>query len=243
MDSNTHSTRHPAGTSSVQALVAQLQGLADQDPDRLADAALAERVQVLRTADRPPGRPVAGRTRRPRCPGGRRRRTRRPGRLHRQLAPGPAAHECRHRRQLCADRPGAVPRAVDRDRPGPGRRGASPRPMPRCWPPAPTTCPPMSPPRPNRSWWKRPAGWTRPGCDEPSPTCGWWPTLTVPRPRPNASISGGGCGCRRPGRAWSPSTGCWTPRPARPCWPPWSPWPAPPTPTMPAAVASAAPMP
>ena len=37
MDSNTHSTRHPAGTQAAfQALVAQLQGLADQDPDRLA---------------------------------------------------------------------------------------------------------------------------------------------------------------------------------------------------------------
>jgi hypothetical protein len=28
-----------------------------------------------------------------------------------------------------------------------------------------------------------------------------------------------------PGRAWSPSTACSTPRPARPCWPPWRPGP------------------
>ncbi len=66
----------------------------------------------------------------------------------------------------------------------------------------------------------------------------WSPTPTVPRPRPNGSISGGACGCRPPGRAWSPSRGCWTPRPARPCSPPWSRWPAPPTPRMRAAVAS-----
>jgi hypothetical protein len=54
MDSNTHSTSHPAGTpAGFQALVAELQRLADQDPNRLADGAWAERVQVLRgLADR-----------------------------------------------------------------------------------------------------------------------------------------------------------------------------------------------
>ncbi len=40
-------------------------------------------------------------------------------------------------------------------------------------------------------------------------------------------ISSGGCGCRQPWRAWWPSTGCWSPRPARLCWRPWSRWPAP----------------
>jgi Domain of unknown function (DUF222) len=35
------------------------------------------------------------------------------------------------------------------------------------------------------------------------------------------------------GRAWSPSRGCWSPRPARSCWRPWSPWPAPTTATTP----------
>ena len=50
-------------------------------------------------------------------------------------------------------------------------------------------------------------GWTRPGCGGPSPTCGWWPTPTAPTPRPSAATSGGGCGCRRPGRAWSPVNG------------------------------------
>ena len=49
MDSNTHSTSHSAGTpAGFAALVAELQGLAAQDPDRLADGAWAERVLVLR---------------------------------------------------------------------------------------------------------------------------------------------------------------------------------------------------
>jgi hypothetical protein len=45
MDSNTHSVGTPAGLS---ALVAELQGLADQDLDGLADGALAGRLLVLR---------------------------------------------------------------------------------------------------------------------------------------------------------------------------------------------------
>ena len=49
MDSNTHSSSHSAGTpAGLGALVAELQGLAAQDPDRLADAAWAERLLVLR---------------------------------------------------------------------------------------------------------------------------------------------------------------------------------------------------
>jgi hypothetical protein len=49
MDSNTHSTSHSAGTpAGLGALVAELQGLAAQDPDRLGDGARAERVLVLR---------------------------------------------------------------------------------------------------------------------------------------------------------------------------------------------------
>jgi hypothetical protein len=49
MDSNTHSTSQSAGTpAGLGALVAELQGLAAQDPDRLADAARADRVLVLR---------------------------------------------------------------------------------------------------------------------------------------------------------------------------------------------------
>jgi hypothetical protein len=61
MDSNTHSTSHPAGTpAGFSALVAELQELAAQDPDRLADGARAERVMVLRRlADRLEGQWLA----------------------------------------------------------------------------------------------------------------------------------------------------------------------------------------
>ena len=45
MDSNTHST---GGPKRLGALAAELQELAAQDPDRLSDATLAERVRVLR---------------------------------------------------------------------------------------------------------------------------------------------------------------------------------------------------
>jgi hypothetical protein len=49
MDSNTHSTRHSAGTpAGLGAVVAELEGLAAQDLDGLADGARAERVLVLR---------------------------------------------------------------------------------------------------------------------------------------------------------------------------------------------------
>jgi uncharacterized protein DUF222 len=59
----------------------------------------------------------------------------------------------------------------------------------------------------------------------------------------DAAMTGGGSGWPRPGKAWSPSTGCWRPRPARPCWPPWSRWPARPTLATPAAAANGPPMP
>jgi hypothetical protein len=49
MDSNTHSTRHSTGTpAGFSAMVAELQGLADQPLDGLADTARAERVLQLR---------------------------------------------------------------------------------------------------------------------------------------------------------------------------------------------------
>ena len=120
MDSNTHSTSHPAGPAALQALVAELQSLADQDPDGLADAALAERVLLLRgLMDRLEGhwlaeladvdaRGAAG--------------------AEQGVQAGSTAGWLRARlrmsagrgRQLGADRPGAVPRPPDRDRPGPG---------------------------------------------------------------------------------------------------------------------------
>jgi hypothetical protein len=54
MDSNTHSTSHPPGTpTGLSTLVAELQGLAAQDPDKLSDGARADRVLRLRgLADR-----------------------------------------------------------------------------------------------------------------------------------------------------------------------------------------------
>jgi uncharacterized protein DUF222 len=66
---------------------------------------------------------------------------------------------------------------------------------------------------------------------------------TPPPPKPNASTPSGGCGWLPPWRAWSPSTGCWNPKPVSCCWRPWSRWPAPTPPPMPAAAASAAPTP
>ncbi|HJW62690.1 MAG TPA: hypothetical protein VJ849_04265, partial [Actinomycetes bacterium] len=57
MDSNTHSAGGPDGFS---ALVAELQGLADQPLEGLSDAARAERVLVLRgLADRVDGQWLA----------------------------------------------------------------------------------------------------------------------------------------------------------------------------------------
>jgi Domain of unknown function (DUF222) len=64
-----------------------------------------------------------------------------------------------------------------------------------------------------------------------------------PTPRPSDATSAGGCGWHPPSRAWSPFRGCWIPRPARACWPPWNRWPAPPTRAIPAPVASGGPMP
>src|SRR5215218_6929400 len=49
--------------------------------------------------------------------------------------------------------------------------------MPGCWPTAPATSPTTWPPRPNRCWWRRPGGWTHPGCAR------WWPICGGDRPR------------------------------------------------------------
>jgi hypothetical protein len=60
---------------------------------------------------------------------------------------------------------------------------------------------------------------------------------------PSAVMRGGACGCRRPGIAWWPSTGCWRPKPATSSRRPWSPWPARARPVMTARAASAPPTP
>ena len=71
--------------------------------------------------------------------------------------------------------------------------------------------------------WRRPGGWTRPGCDRSWAISSCWPTPTAPPAGPSGATSGGACGWPRPWRAWWRSVGCWSPRPARPCWPPWTP--------------------
>ena len=57
-----------------------------------------------------------------------------------------------------------------------------------------TTCPTTPPPRPNRSWSTRPAGWTHPGCAGPWPTCAESSTPRPPPATPTANRSSGGCG-------------------------------------------------
>ena len=92
-------------------------------------------------------------------------------------------------------------------------------------------------------WWTRPAASTLPGCDGSSATCDWSSTRTAPATWRSGAMRGGGCGSPPPGRAWSPSTACWSRRPATPCCRRWSRWPARPAPTTAAAAASATPTP
>ena len=233
MDSNTHST---SGPDRLTALVAAVDGLTAQDLDRLTDAALADRLRVLRRQlDRQEGqwlrtlaaidaRGAAGADQGVQAPST-------AGWLRARLRLSAGAGQ-----QPGPHRPRAVPRSADRHRRGVDRRGPSRRPMPRCWPPAPRSCPPTSPLRPNRCWWTAARRLDPPRLRQ---AIGHLRLVADPegaeRPGRAAACSGGGCGWRPPGRAWSRSTGCWTPRPARPCWPHWTRWPAPPAPTTTAA--------
>ena len=54
------------------------------------------------------------------------------------------------------------------------------------------------------------------GCGGSPGTCSRWPTPTAPTGIGNAAMPAAGCGWPRPLTAWSPSTGCWNPKPARP---------------------------
>src|SRR5512132_1788256 len=54
--------------------------------------------------------------------------------------------------------------------------------MPACSPPAPTTWPTRSRPRPNRCWWRRPAAWTQPACARWSAICARCSTRPHRRP-------------------------------------------------------------
>src|SRR5512132_787144 len=238
MDSNTHSTSTPDG---LTALAAAVEGLAAQDLDGLTDAVRAERVLVLRRLlDRLEGhwlaelagvdaRGAAGADQGVRLP------------------PPPAGAAAgsagRGRGQQCrADRPGPVPRPPDRDRPGRDRRGAVGGPRRRAG---------RRHPRPDRSHCCR----GRTGAGGGGPAAGPTPAAAAP----GASAAGGRPQSERDrterrhqdrwvrltpaSRAWWPSMGCWSPRPARCCWPLWGPWPARPTPRMTPAVANGPPMP
>src|SRR5512132_3067 len=54
--------------------------------------------------------------------------------------------------------------------------------MPACSPPAPTTWPTRSRPRPSRCWWRRPAAWTQPACARRSAICARCSTRPHRRP-------------------------------------------------------------
>ena len=142
MDSNTHSASAPAGTpAGLGAGVAELQDLVDQPLDGQPDAVRADRVMALRgLADRIEGhwlaeladvdaRGAAGAEQGVQAPstaGWLRARLR--------LSAGAASSLVRTARALYR---GPCPPPAKPWPPGP-----SPRPMPRCWPPAPRTCPP-----------------------------------------------------------------------------------------------------
>src|SRR5215213_1845065 len=251
MDSNTYSaqppTGRPAGSPDEQpaglaALTAALDELDGQDLDRLSDVVRAERVPALRQlTDRLEGqwlKELAGVD------------AHRAAGADQDQPARSTASWLRNRLRMGAGRPivrsgppgrcsaGPFPRP-----PRPWGRESCRWPTPRCWSTAPTTCPTTSPPRPNRSWSRRPAGWIRRGYARPSDFCWRSRTLRVPTPPANAAMRAGGCGCHRPSTTWSPSTGCWRPKPARPCRPPWNPWPAQSTPTTVAVGASGPPTP
>jgi hypothetical protein len=238
MDSNTHSSSRP---DRLAALAAAVDGLAAQDLDRLGDAALAEQVlQVRRQLDRLEGQwlralaAVDGRGA--------------AGAEHGVPAASTAAW-LRHRLRMGAGTAAGVVRTARALHRGPltgtaqalaegvispahaqvlahGTHDLPDHLAADAEPVLVAAARRLDPPR-----LRRVVAQLRLVADPTTPT------------RPNSSSSGGGCGWRRPGRAWSPSTACWTPRPARAWWRRWSPWPARPTPTTPAAHSSVGPMP
>src|SRR5512132_623471 len=195
MNSNTHSAR-PA--EPLTALAAVVEGLAAQDLHGLSDTVRAERVLVLvRLLDRLEGhwlnelagvdaRGAAGTE-----AGVQAGST--AGWLRARLRMGAAAasNAVRTARALFA---GPLPRTAQALTAGSCRWRMS-----ACSRSAPTTCPPRSPPRPNRSWWRRPAAWTRPGCDESWAICGWSPTRHRRPPHPAAPCAAGPVALTHPG--------------------------------------------
>ena len=122
---------------------------------------------------------------------------------------GPAAAGGRGRQQLGPDRPGPVPRPPGGHRPGPDRRGHLAA-HAGVLAPAPRTYPTTWPPRPNRSWSRRPRRLDPPRLRR---VLGHLQLVADPdsaEPRPSGATGGGGCGWPRPWRGWSPWTGCWS---------------------------------
>jgi hypothetical protein len=167
MNPNTCSDRLPEG---LHALAADVDDLAAQDLAGLPDAARAERVLGLRRLlDRLEGQWLGELAAVDACGGGR-GRARHPGGLDGRLAAGPPPPGRRRGQQLGADGPGLVRRPLTATAQALGdgelwaahasvlAYGTHDLPRPR--------------PRPSRSWWMRPDGWTHPSCDESSATCG-----------------------------------------------------------------------
>jgi hypothetical protein len=243
MDSNTHSASHSAGTpAGFSALVAELQNLADQDPDELADGAVAERVMTLRgLVDRLEGqwlgelaavdaRGAAG--------------------AEEGVQAGSTAGWLRHRLRMSPTAAAGLVRTARALYRGPltqtGQAVAAGELSPahasvlahgthdlpdhvaaEAEPVLPEAARRLDPPRLRRA-----VAHLRLVADPEAAD-----------DQAERRYQQRGCGWRRPGRGWWPSTACWTRRPARCWWRRWSRWPARPAPTTPAPVCSAAPMP
>ena len=239
MDSNTHSTSGPAQLS---ALVAELQELAAQDPDRLSDGARAERVRGWRgLLDRQEGlwlgelaavdaRGAAGAEE-----GTQAGSTASWLRARLRMGAGAASSAVRTARALFGGPLTATAQALTDGEISPAHaqvlaHGTQELPdhlAAEAEPVLVEAARRLDPPRLRRV--------VAHLCGPPTPTAR---TL-----RPNDTSSVAGCRWPPPGRAWSRSMGCWRPRPARPSWLPWNPWPARPALTTPALGANAAPMP
>jgi Domain of unknown function (DUF222) len=223
MDSNTHSTSHPTGTPTrFAAVVAELQGLPDQDPASLADHALSQRITTLRglmdrlegplladldargAAAAEDGVPVGS------TAGWLRTRLR--------MSASAAASCVRTARALYRGPLTATGQALAAGSISPAHAqvlAADTHDLPDHLAAEAEPVLLDAARRLDSPQLRRAVAHLRLVAD-PDPD---HPT------RPSGASSGGGCGWPPPGKAWSPSTGCWTRRPARRCLLPWSPGP------------------
>jgi hypothetical protein len=213
MNPNTHSMQRPAGLDRLAAVVEEL---AAEDVARLSDAEAARRVLVLRglierleghwlqelagvdgrgaagTEDGMPAESTAAwlrhRTRMGHTDAHQRVRVARA--LHRGPLPG-TAHALANG-QIAYAHAAASTRSTQHL---PSQTVAAAEPVQL------EAARRLDPPRLRRSWG----------------TCVRSPTPTPPTPARRGGTTAGGCGSPPPLTAWSPSTGCWTPGPARPC--------------------------